>query len=322
MPVVPAQSVKPSLLEGRASPWRQMVRIEATGANVVAVAEAWSALHPDKLVYAEGDSWFDKFTPLPRSGNNLLEAIRTPFLTGVVDASAIGDEAARMARGWQARQTRAMFKTFDFDAILLSAGGNDLKNFFAEQFSQIARLTAQGRAGDAGEALTRVASPATYATFVAAVVSDIRQWIALRDEAGSAATKQAPVFVHGYDFFQPRNAGAQLFTGSSIGSGPWLYPVMEGANLTPAQMRAATDAVINELNDQFRRELGALGNVHVIDQRGLLTPASAASTGPEGDWLDEIHPSKAGFEKLARQRWDVALARALGWAPGPVDVIG
>ncbi|MDH5539491.1 MAG: hypothetical protein OEY03_08815, partial [Rhizobacter sp.] len=78
---------------------------------------------------------------------------------------------------------------------------------------------------------------------------------------------------------------------------------------------STADAVVDELNQQLQREIAPLPQVHLIDQRGLLTPASPGSTGSNGDWLDEIHPSREGFNKLARNRWDVPLARALDWQP-------
>ncbi|MET0937376.1 MAG: hypothetical protein ABWX83_15380, partial [Luteibacter sp.] len=56
-------------------------------------------------------------------------------------------------------------------------------------------------------------------------------------------------------------------------------------------------------------------------QRGLLTAAAAGSDGPDADWADEIHPSQAGFAKLARNRWDVALSTALGWKPGEEETV-
>jgi len=82
-------------------------------------------------------------------------------------------------------------------------------------------------------------------------------------------------------------------------------------------MRSVADAVIGKLNERLQNDLAGLDGVFVIDQRGLLTPAAADANGESNDWLDEIHPTRAGFEKLARNRWDVRLSRALGWQFGP-----
>jgi lysophospholipase L1-like esterase len=313
-------AVAPAVLNDPARRWRRMLRIDTVGGNVMDVVKATTELLPEKLVYAEGDSWFDKFTPIPESATNLLDAIRTPFLTAVVDVAHIGDEVRDMVRGHQARQTRAMFDLFAFDAILLSAGGNDLKNVFADLFAAKA-LAAEGvQSRFQPRDLDRLARPASYAEFFDDVMRNIGRFVDLRNAARSPTTRAAPIFVHGYDYLQPRPAGAAIFAGSRIGPGPWLYPALKAAGLGDVQMRAAADAVVDEMNLQLAQVIAPLPNVHVIDQRGLLVPAAAGTTGSDADWLDEIHPNAQGFAKLARNRWDVPLSRVLGWQPGQGDL--
>lgn len=319
--VTDAAAVAPAVLNDPARRWRKMLRIDTTGANVVDTIKAMQELLPERLVYAEGDSWFDKFTPIPLSGTNLLDAIRTPFLTAVVDVSHIGDEVRDMVRGHQARQTRAMFDLLSFDAILLSAGGNDLKNLFADLYGAKALADEGLRSDFQPRRLEQLAQPAAFTEFFDEVVGNIGRFVDLRNTAGDATTRKAPIFVHGYDYLQPRPAGAAIFAGSRIGRGPWLYPSLKAAGLNDAQMRAAADTVIDELNRRLALRIAPLDNVFVIDQRGLLTPASAGSTGTDADWLDEIHPSPQGFVRLARNRWDVPLSRALGWQPGEGDLM-
>ena len=314
-------AVHPGVLADPANGWRRMIRIDTTGGDVGEVIKATNDFLPECLVYAEGDSWFDKFTPIPSPGTNLLDAIRTPRLTAVVDVSHIGDEVRDMVRGHQARQTRAMFRLFSFQAILLSAGGNDLKNVFADLFASKALANEGFESRFQRTDLERLADPASYTEFFEEVVANIGRFVELRDLARNEATRAAPIFVHGYDYLQPRPAGAALFAGSRIGRGPWLYPALKGAGLTDAQMRSAADAVVDEMNLQLRGVIAKLPNVHVIDQRGLLTPAGAGTTSADSDWLDEIHPSKEGFTKLARNRWDVPLSQALGWQPRAGELV-
>jgi lysophospholipase L1-like esterase len=322
MPLVtePA-AVAPAVLNDPSRRWRRMIRIDTVGGNVVDTIKAIQELLPDKLVYAEGDSWFDKFTPIPLSGTNLLDAIRTPFLTAVVDVAHIGDEVRDMVRGHQARQTRAMFDLLAFDAILLSAGGNDLKNVFADLFGAKALADEGVQSGFQPRDLDRLARPASYSEFFEDVMRNIGRFVDLRNAAPNATTRAAPIFVHGYDYLQPRPAGAAIFAGSRIGRGPWLYPSLKAAGLNDTRMRQAADAVVDEMNRQLAKVIAPLPNVHVIDQRGMLTPAAPGTTGSDADWLDEIHPNPQGFVRLARNRWDVPLSRALGWQPGAGDLI-
>ena len=273
-----------------------MYRIENTGGAVQVAFKEDQAIGPERRILAEGDSWFDKFTPLP-VGSNLLSAIKTPFVVALHDLSHVGDEADEMAHGWQARQTRALlgFPSFEFDAILLSAGGNDLKNVFASVF----RSVADGQIS-VGDALT----PACYDAQLQPIMQSIRQLIALRDNAASSKNRSCPVLLHGYDYFQPRPCGARVFAGTRLGPGPWLYPAMKQAGLNDGQMAAAARAVVDSLNEALKRIDSP--NVHVVDTRGTLSLAPAGSTVPSADWEDEIHPSSDGFAKLAR-RWEDVL---------------
>ena len=136
MPIIDQSSVAP-ITEAAMSNWKTLHRIEDTGGSVQVVIDAISNYPFAKLLYAEGDSWFDKFTPIPEQGTNLLSALKLPIFAGVVDVSHIGDTSQAMVTGRQRRQTQAMFNLFDFDAIVLSAGGNDLKNLFASLFHDV-----------------------------------------------------------------------------------------------------------------------------------------------------------------------------------------
>lgn len=295
-----------------ASGWRGLFRIEATSGLVSAVSASLEALHPQKVLFAEGDSWFDKFTPLGQSGSNLLDALRVPYLAAVVDASHIGDEMAEMVTGSQRRQTRTLLDLFAFDAILLSAAGNDLRALFEELFED--RTVAW-----TAEAIKALVFQGTHGPFFGRVIGHLAEFVKLRE--ASRRNAGTPLFLHGYDYLQPRPAGAAVFANSAIGGGPWLYPMLRKANLDDRQMRAIADAVIDELNAQLAAFCRTHANVVYLDQRGLLLPAVPGSSGPSMDWLDEIHPDKEGFLKLARGRWDVPLASALGWQPQPGELV-
>lgn len=322
MPRVDEQlAVHPAVLADPSRGWRRMIRIDTADSDLGEVIKATNDLLPERLVFAEGDSWFGKVATNACSGTNLLDAIRTPFLTAVVDVAHIGDEARDMVRGHQARQTLAMFKLFSFQAILLSAGGNDLKNAFADLFATTALVNEGFESRFQPKNLDGLANPASYSGFFADVVQNIGRFVDLRDSAKDDVTRAAPIFVHGYDYLQARPASAQVFAGSRVGKGPWLHPALKAAGLTDAQMRAAADAVVDELNRQLQRVIARLPNVHVIDQRGLLTPAAANTAGADADWLDEIHPTKEGFSKLARSRWDVPLSEALGWQAAEGELV-
>lgn len=290
--------------EHPAQPWRGLFRIEARAGAVADVDRGLAAIQPERTLLAQGDAWIGRFAaPGPHSAN-LLDALRAPFLTAVVDAAHVGDQVAEMVTGQQKLQTRALLDRFAFDAILLSAGGNDVRALFRREFAERVRPWTLAE-------VIQLADPARHRDFFAPVMAHIDRFFDLRDASENNAT--TPILLHGYDFIQPRPAGGQVFAGSRVGGGPWLHPLLREANLDDVQMRAAADAVIDQLNVQLRARCAQRRNVIFLDQRGLLTPADPGSTGPSKDWMDEIHPSEAGFARLACHRWDVLLAQTLGW---------
>lgn len=300
MPVIKADNAK--ILQARVDDrrttpnWRPIHRIESPSASLEEVGRALETYTFEKLVYAEGDSWFDKFTPLFAPDTNLLDALRLPMFVGVVDVSHIGDISDDMVSGIQGLRTKNMFEKLDFDAILFSGGGNDLKNLFANEYLQ------QG-------------SPVNveYDAFFDKVIQNIKDFVAMRDQFGSKQTRQAPILVNGYEYLQPRPVKGTILGDLLKVAGPWIYPCMQHAGLNDGAMLDAVKKAIDKLNERLAREIAILPNVFVIDQRGVLTLAEPGSTSVSGDWLDEIHPTAQGFEKLAQHRWNAALADGLGW---------
>ena len=43
-----------------------------------------------------------------------------------------------------------------------------------------------------------------------------------------------------------------------------------------------------------------ISNFHVIDTRNTIVRAKKNQTGESGDWLNEIHPNRNGYKKIAR----------------------
>ncbi len=312
MPIIDSSTSNPSL--AAMASWRPLHRIENTGGGIDVVNQAVHQYAFERLLYAEGDSWFDKFTPIPMDGTNLLAQMRLPCFAGVVDVSHIGDTSERMVNGRQREQTETMFDLHDFHAILLSAGGNDLKNLFATLYEDLGNQRAGREVTSHPSLLKKLVESKPVDEFFDGVIADIQKFIALRDASQRKTTRNAPLFLHGYDHLQPRPAPGTIFAGTGLGAGPWLYPSLKHAGLTDAQMLAAATAVVDELNVRLRALVAAApanANLWLMDQRGLLTLAAPGSTAESGDWLDEIHATPAGHTKLVQARWNPALAKAL-----------
>jgi hypothetical protein len=162
MPLIKdTQQVSEATLSNPAKPWRKMIRCDTPSGDFEIINKYVADNRPEKLIYAEGDSWFDKFTPIPNTRTNLLQEIRLPYHTVVVDVSTVGDESGDMVKGWQAWRTEALFRfgMHGFDAILLSAGGNDLKNLYADKIREYSL------GGISKEEIAKLSRPGEYADY-------------------------------------------------------------------------------------------------------------------------------------------------------------
>ncbi|MFG6466250.1 SGNH/GDSL hydrolase family protein [Roseateles sp. BYS87W] len=103
-----------------------------------------------------------------------------------------------------------------------------------------------------------------------------------------------PVFLHGYDYANPNGLGF-------LGFGQWLQVPMDMCKVP----RALQQEVVNHCINTYWTQLEELqksfpGVVRLVDQRGTLKPE---------DWANELHPTPAGFRRLAN-RWKPELKAA------------
>jgi lysophospholipase L1-like esterase len=313
--------VKPAVLLNK---WQPIIRVEAAFSNLTNVGAIVEALQPTKLLLAEGDSWFDKFSPLFLEGTNFLDHLKTPERTVGLDIATIGDTAAQMIDDRQMEWTKLLLREFQFHAILLSAGGNDLKNVVPKRMLELTPgVNAENLSLSTRNELRRAS---TYDDIIEDVIGNVKSWIrAVResvDKTGKRVHATTPIITHGYDFFQPRPAKAKIVPRLNFGLGPWLHPLLLAAGFNDAEMRSLADAIVDQLNVRLQSDIDSLDNVTLINQLGLLTPADPGTTSASEHWLDEIHPNRDGFERLARNRWDIVLAEKLEFALSPREIEG
>jgi len=276
--------------------------------TVIELGQKLSTGNYERVLLCEGDSWFDIYTPAPLHEPNLLDALRTPRRTLLVDISHIGDTAKQMATDPQAAGTLTLLNEFKFDALLLSAGGNDLKDAFKEAFTQMI-VHAKLKSAPSARVQTTTARPAAADDLFREVVGYIVTWIGLRQR--SKLNHDAPVVLHGYDYLQPRPACARLFLNGPCGAGPWIYPILKAAGKTDDEMRAMAKDVIDTLNAWLVKMVKPLPNVTILDMRGTLILADPQTTKQSNDWMDEIHALPEGWAKLAAKFWNPLLAKLL-----------
>ena len=251
-------------------------------------------------VLAEGDSWFT-IGGVPIW--NLLYSLEFPATNIVVTLAKPGDTLKSMAEICNNSELRfAMDKLhgYDWDAIILSAGGNDLIDYASGKTSEDSIIIPEDERG-------LVNGPADYvdqrklAQLMQYIQEGYTRIVALRD-APKSSCKGAPVIVHTYDLVTPTNSPATI---GPITLGPWLFPALQRANIPTTDWIALADYLLAVLRDTIL-ELAApgakqLANFHVVETQGTISRAVLGSVGESNDWLNEIHPNKNGYEKLAKK---------------------
>jgi lysophospholipase L1-like esterase len=253
-----------------------------------------------KRILAEGDSWMSVFRP---GQGNLLSFIETTAQVVILDLSYPGDTLAQMASGGQfelfRRLTGDARHGYAFDLILLLGGGNDVIGAGLERF-----LVGQGRRPGR---LRDCIHEKRLKAVLAEVGAHFEKFLAALGESElNAAT---PILACTYDYVTPREAGITVL-GATL-DGPWILPVMREKGIAdPRLQKAITDHLLR----RFRRLLFGLARRHrkrfvVVDTLGTLAPAIAHER-ESADWADEIHPSAAGWRKLAK-RFEPEIERLL-----------
>jgi hypothetical protein len=293
--VAPRKATKPRRAP---APKRAAVKVRAAlwSATVLSVADTQSG-NPDTSpgtfdarILAEGDSWLT-IGAIPSS--NLLFELRFPRRTAVVNIAYPGDTIVHIADIATNPDLRKMLTDRNFGwrwhAIVLSGGGNDL----------IDRAGACLRVPPAGSGT----APADYidAGALAALVADVRTGyrdiVALRDSTSLNAG--VTIVAHTYDYASSRNSPAKfLFVGFK---GPWLHRAFDTAGIPESMRIGVADRLFDALADGILALEGQLPAFRVVKTRNSLVRAAPDATGASGDRLNEIHPTSAGYTKLARK---------------------
>jgi hypothetical protein len=245
-------------------------------------------LSPDILAY--GDSWFwypnnDLLIPI----NAIWQGTKTLLAKG-----KNGAELREMVGG-----TPRLWKDFNsamsgyptIQCVLLSAGGNDFAG--TEHFASLLRLDCSAATsadecfdpGDAAQGIER------------------QPWRMLRELATNyqhlidfirSVKATVPIVLQDYDYAIPDDIGFGGVKGGIFGLGGWLQQPMV-ARQVPTALQAD---VVRRLMDDFITVLKALADpaqnhdVYLVETAGTLTDA---------DWANEMHPTPAGFNRLAER---------------------
>lgn len=256
----------------------------------------------DRHYLAEGDSWFT-LAALP--GGNLLQELELRRSSLIVTTAYPGDTLSHIV-DWRRNSpfvnllSRKSF-AYRWDAVLLSAGGNDIIDAALARDGILRRPTLDP--ADVEDCI----NAANLARFEQYLRLNVESVVELRD-APESPNQGIPMVIHTYDYPTARPAPARLLGTSGI-SGPWLYRAYTEHGIPEDVWVALTDHLI----DRLAIVLTSLNlpGVTVVDTRGTLDRAAPGNTGDSGDWLNEIHANLGGRQKLAR-KWSDTVNRIAG----------
>ncbi|GAA0401217.1 hypothetical protein GCM10009133_07570 [Cocleimonas flava] len=247
-------------------------------------------------IIAEGDSWFTiggQSLQYPWF-TNILYTLRFSEEVLILNLAEPGDtikHISSMPRDQSFKFAIEEHTTTPWDAIILSAGGNDLIDK--------ARTLIKNRLERQGETIRK---PADYCkqvevnNFLQNIENHFRRLAAIR------GNHVIPIVLHTYDYPTPRDAPARFFGVGLLG--PWLYPCMKNAEIPKTDWQTLSDYLFDQLSERLlslENGVNPIANFHVVDTRHLLTRAALDSTGESGDWMNEIHPNKKGYKKIAHK---------------------
>lgn len=260
---------------------------------------------------AEGDSWFSMGSlNLFTTANVLQEMVFTQRCIAI-NCALPGDTLRRVVDTRRDPLFAALLngaRARPWDALLISAGGNDLIDALQSRGADVPQsrrlLLRADEWGPPAQGAARYLSDAGWATFSDYLQANFEALLAQRDRGPS---RGCPVFIHGYAVPTPRPAGAGP-------AGPWLLPAIEAYAIAEADRGAVAQLLIERLASLLSRlaaDSARLPNLHFFDSTQVpLDRAEPGTSGQSGDWLNEIHLTHAGCRKIARP-WSAAIERVL-----------
>ena len=279
------------------------LELTAAGDMLSQGAPNWS--HCRWRLLAEGDSWFSLGAINPLTSANLLQSMEFSSFTAAAHCAYPGDTLRRMAsfrKDPRFEQLLAGNVSWRWDAILLSAGGNDLIEATGAAPGSPLHLRLLRTAAEWGPSAlgaARYLSADGWDTFGTYFRANLDEIIKLRDrKAGPDGNIGRPLCLHTYAVPTPRPSG------SGLGQGPWLMPALQDYAIPEADWPALARLLLGQLADLMlacAADTARYPALHVFDTRAIaIDPALPGTTGISGGWVNEIHLTRDGCDKVAR----------------------
>jgi len=249
---------------------------------------------PDRIgIVAEGDSWFAypyKWVLLGADINivhHLSKQISGTDKVNLLRLASNGDEAVNMTSGKQfAMLYKILKKNQDaIDILLFSGGGNDIvgKTNLPPLLNQYQE----------GFTYKDCINTTRFEQKLDSVILAYRRLLDLCEDT----IPNAKIVTHTYDIARPWNRGAEFFWGT-IKTRPWIYPYLIDKGIPKKLHLPIVEYMLNSFSKRITKlakEKSTKKRLIVVDTQGTLKPGSKL------DWLNEIHPTSRGFNKVYKK---------------------
>jgi len=233
-------------------------------------------------VLAEGDSWFT-YGGLMWFRKSLITRLNDYQTLNIVSLAQPGAELPNMVsldnRQWALSTNPNWLKNQTYDLVLLSGGGNDV---VGEELKNYLFHKSPSRSG------IQLVKKSVFEDTLARMKRNFKELRRTVD----ALLPGRPILVHGYDYSFPSGDAFELF-GGLVTIGPWIKNRMIEKGITDlAEQQIIVNHLVDRFNDMLAGLQSKIDDFHYLDLRGTLV---------RQDWADELHPTAAGRDKLARK---------------------
>ena len=265
-------------------------------------------LAPEQFKYrflVEGDSWMDRSSlaqaSLPLALAKAFDDAGESAL--FINLSMFGHTMRRISESLNDEFLQWITTPFawKFDALLFSAGGNDFIDAARDPGPGLGILrlvTADAPAGDAADCFR----PDAVATLVTEFLDP--NFKKLYDTVRASRHDDIPIFLNSYDIPTARNAPA------IPGRKAWLFEAYTRNQTPPDLWEEVTERIFIDVEATVEGWTQDRDRIFRVPTVGTLAPATPGMPGSSGDWLNEIHPNRAGWAKLA-QVWRREIRKVL-----------
>jgi lysophospholipase L1-like esterase len=245
----------------------------------------WESRYRDQLklnpgsigIIAEGDSWFAFPQPLRTNLIAELDALNGPA-TSLWSIARNGDTAQEIMFGQQFSRLRQLFSdaTLEIDAFLFSAGGNDL---VGDNLSNFLNTFQEGM-----QWMDCINMP-----FLDLRFRDVQAAYQRLADLRDAYKEKTYIFTHAYDWACPSGGAVRVLW---LTFGGWLKKQFQKKGIRDNTFQ---EEIITYLLDRF----GKLMERFEMENKRVIYVRTQGTLNKDTDWGDELHPTSAGFRKIA-----------------------